>query len=78
MRETASFEPSTINIRPAGRAVRETEKSKKVKKRGQKRYISRMRGGVAVKGGKLVLRLSRLLPDVINCAKADVNRAFSF
>ncbi len=69
MRETASFEPSTIKIRPAVRAVRETEKSKKkVKKKAQKRYISRMRGGVAVKGGKLVLRLSRLLPDVINCA----------
>ncbi len=68
MRETASFEPSTIKIRSAVQAVRETEKSKKSKKKGQKRYISRMRGGVAVKGGKLVLRPSRLLPDVINCA----------
>ncbi len=37
-----------------------------------------MRGGVAVNGGKLVLRLSRLLPYVINCAYPDVNRALSF
>jgi len=68
------FEPLTTKI---GLSVRSVHETKKVKKKSQSVYISRMCGGATVKDRKMVLNLVVDLPEVINCANLGVDRTFS-
>ena len=81
LRQNTHFELSTTRIGFSVRAVREPEKvkiKKKSKKKGQDPYISRMRGGGALRGRKMVLGTSSEPQEVIIYANLCVYQISSF
>jgi hypothetical protein len=79
LRQNTSFEPSTVQIGRAVRPGRVPQKIvKKSKKKARKRYISRPRGGAAVKLVGMVLHPVGDLANVIKWARFEIDGIFNF